>query len=92
MGITDDSDLTTKLLENAHENATFKFGTGYFNLTQEYLHVILHKSKAKFDLVKKIHVFIGANPFGQLAVLSTKIIFLSTIEKELSWPRGWELA
>ena len=53
MGITDDSDLTMKLLENAHENATFKFGTGYFNLTQEYLHVILHKSKAKFDLVTK---------------------------------------
>ena len=51
MGINHDSELTTKLLESAPENSTFKFGTGYFNLTQEYLHVIMHKSKAKFDLV-----------------------------------------
>ena len=51
MGVNQDSELTTKFLESAPEDSTFKFGTGYFNLTQEYLHVIMHKSKAKFDLV-----------------------------------------
>jgi len=55
MGINQDSELTTKLLESAPKNSTFKFGTGYFNLTEEYLHVIMHKSKAKFDLVRTVN-------------------------------------
>lgn len=57
-GINQDSELTTKLLESAPEHSTFRFGTGYFNLTQEYLHVIMHKSKAKFDLVGSIFKFV----------------------------------
>ena len=54
MGVTHDSELTTQLLENAPKDSLFKFGTGYFNLTQEYLHVIMHKSRAKFDLVRNV--------------------------------------
>ena len=54
LGINHDSELTTRLLEKAPEDSTFKFGTGYFNLTQEYLHVIMHKTKAKFDLVRNV--------------------------------------
>jgi hypothetical protein len=47
-----DCEVTTKLLEAGQKGSTFKFGTGYFNPTAEYLDVILNRSAASYDLLE----------------------------------------
>lgn len=51
--IHQDELLTLKFLENtgADTGSRIVFGTGYFNLTDEYMNTIMHKSKAKFDII-----------------------------------------
>ena len=50
-GIDQDRQMTRTLLESGVEKSGLKFGTGYFNPTEEYLHSILHKSKSNIDLL-----------------------------------------
>ena len=49
--IRQDQRVTRKLLEQAPVGSAFKFGTGYFNLTEEYMKSILEGSSAGFDLL-----------------------------------------
>merc|ERR1712086_980412 len=51
LNIKHDSDLTEQFLLSGAEGARFKFATGYFNLTNEYKHVMLNSSKASFDVL-----------------------------------------
>lgn len=63
-GIDQDQRLTSKLLETGSKDSSFKFGTGYFNPTPEYLQTILEKSFAKYDILMahpKANGFYGAS-------------------------------
>ena len=53
LGINQDEELTSKFLEKSGKvkGSRIVFGTGYFNLTDEYMHAIMHKSKANFDII-----------------------------------------
>ena len=48
-GINHDGELTTKFLRSGAQGSTFKFATGYFNLTRNYQNVIIGSSKASFE-------------------------------------------
>ena len=52
-GINQDELLTSKFLENSGKDkgAKIVFGTGYFNLTDDYMNSIINKSKASFDIL-----------------------------------------
>eukprot|EP00095_Tigriopus_kingsejongensis_P005869 maker-scaffold38_size502422-snap-gene-2.20 protein:Tk05869 transcript:maker-scaffold38_size502422-snap-gene-2.20-mRNA-1 annotation:"GI22216" len=50
-GIDQDQKVTSKLLESGVAGSSFKFGTGYFNPTPEYLDTILHQSQAEYKIL-----------------------------------------
>lgn len=76
-GINQDSEMTTKLMKSTPSGSSIRFGTGYFNLTQEYLHVIMHQSKANYELLMahpKANGFLGARgPAGGIPAAYTLI-------------------
>ena len=43
--------MTCKMLKSATANAAVRFGTGYFNPTNEYLDIILKESRASYTLL-----------------------------------------
>ena len=43
--------MTCKILTSAAPTAALRFGTGYFNPTNEYLDIILNGSKASYDVL-----------------------------------------
>lgn len=81
MGLFDidqDREVTTKLLKSGSKNSMFKFGTGYFNPTADYLDVILNQSNgAKFDVLMahpKANGFFGSKfPAGGIPPAYTLI-------------------
>ncbi|XP_050428108.1 CDP-diacylglycerol--glycerol-3-phosphate 3-phosphatidyltransferase, mitochondrial [Adelges cooleyi] len=49
--IHNDSEITSKLLENAEAESTFNLATGYFNLPDVYTNTIFKKSLANFNVL-----------------------------------------
>ena len=51
--IFQDEQLTSKFLDNTGRDPASRivFGTGYFNLTDEYMNKIINQSKAKFNII-----------------------------------------
>ena len=49
--VRQDQRVTKRILEEATEATAIKFGTGYFNLTEEYMESLLQRGRAKFDLL-----------------------------------------
>jgi len=67
LNITQDSRITVDILRSGSEGGRFTFGSGYFNLTQEYLEEILHKSESEYDLLMahpRANGFLGARGFA----------------------------
>ena len=62
LGIHVDSTATEALIESAPLDAQICLASGYFNLTQNYMDVILDKSKADFQILMaspKVNGFYG---------------------------------
>lgn len=76
LGIRQDSEITMKVLKSGEENGKFVFGSGYFNLTEEYLHEVLNGA-SNFDLLMahpKANGFLGAGgPAGGIPAAYTHI-------------------
>ena len=51
LNITQDSEVTSKLLRSGEPGGMFHFATGYFNLTDQYMKDILEGSESKFNLL-----------------------------------------
>jgi len=67
LDIRQDSQVTVEILRSGEAGGRFTFGSGYFNLTQEYLDEIVHKSESEFDLLMahpKANGFLGAKGFA----------------------------
>jgi len=63
LNITQDSMITSKLLRLAEPAGTFHLGTGYFNLTDDYIKDMLTRSQANFRLLMahpQANGFLGA--------------------------------
>ncbi|KAL3875758.1 hypothetical protein ACJMK2_033676 [Sinanodonta woodiana] len=50
-GVTDDEDVTRILLRTTDREDEVLLASGYFNLTDQYMHTILHEALAKFKIV-----------------------------------------
>ena len=64
LGVHVDSTATQALIESAPSNAQIFLASGYFNLTQNYMDVILDKSKADFQILMaspKVNGFYGTH-------------------------------
>ncbi|XP_055953911.1 CDP-diacylglycerol--glycerol-3-phosphate 3-phosphatidyltransferase, mitochondrial-like isoform X1 [Argiope bruennichi] len=62
-GIRQDEQVTEKFLRLAEPNSCIKLASGYFNLTNHYMNIILKSSKAFFSLLvasPKVNGFYGA--------------------------------
>ncbi|GFY64376.1 CDP-diacylglycerol--glycerol-3-phosphate 3-phosphatidyltransferase, mitochondrial [Trichonephila inaurata madagascariensis] len=62
-GIRQDELVTEKFLRFAEPNSCIKLASGYFNLTNHYMNIILNSSKALFSLLvasPKVNGFYGA--------------------------------
>eukprot|EP00088_Acartia_fossae_P038693 TRINITY_DN4013_c0_g1_i10.p1 TRINITY_DN4013_c0_g1~~TRINITY_DN4013_c0_g1_i10.p1 ORF type:complete len:470 (+),score=63.70 TRINITY_DN4013_c0_g1_i10:43-1452(+) len=67
LDIVQDSEATVQILRSGEKSGRFTFGSGYFNLTQDYLDEILHKSESEFDLLMahpNANGFLGARGFA----------------------------
>ncbi|KAK0162344.1 hypothetical protein PV327_008689 [Microctonus hyperodae] len=51
LGISQDNEITLKLLKTAPSGTTLRLATGYFNLTKEYTNAILRDCKASCQLL-----------------------------------------
>ncbi|XP_077980531.1 CDP-diacylglycerol--glycerol-3-phosphate 3-phosphatidyltransferase, mitochondrial-like [Glandiceps talaboti] len=63
LGITNDAQATRTLLENAENGTHIQLTSGYFNLTESYLDIILNRSKAEYNMLTadpKTNGFYGA--------------------------------
>lgn len=63
LGITQDQEVTERLLAHAPAQSTLRLATGYFNLTEQYSNVILNNHNSRFDLLvasPKVNGFYGA--------------------------------
>lgn len=63
LGITQDQDVTERLLAHAPARSTLRLATGYFNLTERYSNIILNNQSSRFDLLvasPKVNGFYGA--------------------------------
>ncbi|RWS11135.1 CDP-diacylglycerol--glycerol-3-phosphate 3-phosphatidyltransferase-like protein, partial [Dinothrombium tinctorium] len=61
--INDDEIFTTQLLKNAPPSSSIKLTTGYFNLTKEYMKIILNRKTKNFDILmasERANGFYGA--------------------------------
>ncbi|XP_013199585.1 CDP-diacylglycerol--glycerol-3-phosphate 3-phosphatidyltransferase, mitochondrial isoform X2 [Amyelois transitella] len=62
--ITQDEQVTTKLLSSAPPNSTFRLATGYFNLTEQYANTLLKDCKSNISLLMahpNANGFLGAS-------------------------------
>lgn len=50
-GITQDEQVTKKVLASVPEGSTIQLATGYFNLTDEYAKTLLNDCKANISLL-----------------------------------------
>jgi len=77
LGIHVDSTATEALIESAPLDAQICLASGYFNLTQNYMDVILDKSKADFQILMaspKVNGFYGAHGLsGHIPAVYTNI-------------------
>ena len=68
LNITQDSQVTSKLLRSGEPGGMFHFATGYFNLTDDYMEDMLEQSQADFSLLMahpQANGFLGARgPVG----------------------------
>ncbi|XP_054719882.1 CDP-diacylglycerol--glycerol-3-phosphate 3-phosphatidyltransferase, mitochondrial-like isoform X2 [Uloborus diversus] len=63
-GIRQDEKVTEKFLCSAEDSSRIKLASGYFNLTNHYMNIILNSTKALFDLLvasPKVNGFYGAS-------------------------------
>ncbi|KAH6942090.1 hypothetical protein HPB50_000665 [Hyalomma asiaticum] len=63
LGITQDQEVTERLLAHAPAQSTLRLATGYFNLTERYSDIILNNQSSRFDLLvasPKVNGFYGA--------------------------------
>ncbi|KAL1438449.1 hypothetical protein MTO96_048062 [Rhipicephalus appendiculatus] len=63
LGITQDQEVTERLLAHAPARSTLRLATGYFNLTERYSNIILNNQSSRFDLLvasPKVNGFYGA--------------------------------
>ncbi|XP_006816893.2 CDP-diacylglycerol--glycerol-3-phosphate 3-phosphatidyltransferase, mitochondrial-like [Saccoglossus kowalevskii] len=51
LGITNDEEATMYLLENSPCGSRIHLASGYFNLTESYIDIVLNKSKAFFNIL-----------------------------------------
>jgi len=77
LGVHVDSMATEALLESAPSKSQVFLASGYFNLTQNYMDVILEKSKADFQILMaspKVNGFYGAHGIsGNIPAVYTNI-------------------
>merc|ERR1712112_153992 len=77
LGIRQDSEVTSKVLASGEKGGVFHFGSGYFNLTAEYCHQMMHNSKADFRVLMahpEANGFLGARgPAGGIPHAYTAI-------------------
>ena len=77
LGIRQDSEVTSKVLASGEQGGVFHFGSGYFNLTAEYCHQMMHSSKAGFRVLMahpEANGFLGARgPAGGIPHAYTAI-------------------
>ena len=77
LGIRQDSEVTSKVLASGEKGGVFHFGSGYFNLTAEYCHQMMHSSKADFRVLMahpEANGFLGARgPAGGIPHAYTAI-------------------
>merc|ERR1719397_659229 len=77
LGIRQDSEITSKVLASGEQGGVFHFGSGYFNLTEEYCHQMMHSSKSGFQVLMahpKANGFLGAKgPAGGIPHAYTAI-------------------
>ena len=77
LGIKQDSLVTSKVLASGESGGMFHFGSGYFNLTEEYCHQMMHNSKADFKVLMahpEANGFLGAKgPAGGIPHAYTAI-------------------
>ncbi|KAL3176050.1 hypothetical protein MRX96_010756 [Rhipicephalus microplus] len=64
LDITQDQEVTERLLAHAPARSTLRLATGYFNLTERYSNIILHNHSSRFDLLV-------ASPKGMSGVIPT---------------------
>lgn len=72
LDITQDQEVTERLLAHAPARSTLRLATGYFNLTERYSNIILHNQSSRFDLLvasPKVNGFYGAE--GMSGVIPT---------------------
>merc|ERR550519_1422557 len=63
LDVRQDSEVTSKVLASGEAGGTFHFGSGYFNLTEEYCHQMMHSTKADFQVLMahpEANGFLGA--------------------------------
>ncbi|XP_074648127.1 CDP-diacylglycerol--glycerol-3-phosphate 3-phosphatidyltransferase, mitochondrial-like [Tubulanus polymorphus] len=63
LGIKDDEIVTRVLMSSASAESRLYLASGYFNLTSDYMNVILNNSKAKYDIIMaspQVNGFYGA--------------------------------
>eukprot|EP00092_Neocalanus_flemingeri_P027299 GFUD01029609.1.p1 GENE.GFUD01029609.1~~GFUD01029609.1.p1 ORF type:complete len:463 (+),score=141.61 GFUD01029609.1:102-1490(+) len=63
LNITQDSEITSKILTSGEPGGMFHFATGYFNLTDQYMEDMITKSQSKFSLLMahpQANGFLGA--------------------------------
>lgn len=66
-GITQDEQVVRRLLANAEPKSLIKLASGYFNLTNHFMDIILRSSKATYSLLvasPKVNGFFGASGFA----------------------------
>nr|CAD7406337.1 unnamed protein product [Timema cristinae] len=51
LGLHQDSEVTQHLLESAQDGSTVHLSSGYFNLTQDYINCLLHRSSANYHIL-----------------------------------------
>ena len=77
LGVRQDSEVTSKVLASGEAGGTFHFGSGYFNLTEEYCHQMMHSTKADFQVLMahpEANGFLGAKgPAGGIPHAYTAI-------------------
>ncbi|XP_067005767.2 CDP-diacylglycerol--glycerol-3-phosphate 3-phosphatidyltransferase, mitochondrial isoform X2 [Anabrus simplex] len=88
LGIHHDSQVTTQLLSSAHPGSLIHLATGYFNLTQEYMNTIIHRSAACYRILMAhptANGFLGAKgPAGGIPAAYTELAakFLKQLQAE----------
>ncbi|KAK9883251.1 hypothetical protein WA026_001440 [Henosepilachna vigintioctopunctata] len=62
-GIEQDAQITEKLFRAAPKHSKLNIATGYFNLTEDYMNTLIHKSQAECNILMahpKANGFLGA--------------------------------